>query len=94
MMELLWSKKRILEVYLNVAQFGENIFGVEATSKFYFNKPAQYLNVNEAAQLVAILPNPIKLNLNKKSNYLKNRITRIKKTINYLDKNEIKKMIN
>ena len=93
-MELLWSKKRILEVYLNIAQFGENIFGVEAASKYYFNKPSQYLSINEAAQLVAILPNPIKLDLNKKSLYLKNRIVRIEKTINYIDKNEIIKMVN
>ncbi len=94
LMELIWGKKRILEVYFNVAQFGENIFGVEAASKYYFNKPSQYLSINEAAQLVAILPNPIKLDLNKKSLYLKNRIMRIEKTINYIDKNEIIKMVN
>jgi len=89
LMELIWSKKRILEVYLNIAQFGENIFGVEAASQFYFNKPAQYLSINEAAQLTAILPNPIKLDLKNKSKYLNNRIARIEKGINYINQTEI-----
>ena len=93
LMELIWSKKRILEVYLNIAQFGENIFGVEAASKYYFNKPAQYLSINEAAQLSAILPNPIKLNLKKKSRYLNNRIARIEKDLNYINQSEIRDKI-
>lgn len=93
LMELIWSKKRIMEVYLNTAQFGENIYGVESASKFYFNKPAQYLSSNEAAQLAAILPNPIKLNLKNKSNYLNNRILRIKEEINNINKHKIIKIL-
>jgi monofunctional glycosyltransferase len=93
LMELVWSKKRIIEVYLNTAQFGENIFGVESASKFYFNKPAQYLSINEAAQLIAILPNPTKLKLKNKSNYLNNRILKIEKEINNINKNEINKIL-
>lgn len=89
LMELLWSKKRILEVYLNVAQFGDNIFGVEAASQYYFDKPSQYLLVDEAIGLSAILPNPIKLNLNSKSNYLKRRISKIRQSINAIDKKGI-----
>ncbi|MDA3861560.1 MAG: monofunctional biosynthetic peptidoglycan transglycosylase [Melioribacteraceae bacterium] len=91
--ELLWSKKRILEVYLNTAQFGKQIFGVEAASNFYFNKPAQYLSLHEAAQLTAILPNPVRLNLKKKSRYLNNRIARIEKGINYINTSEIIKKV-
>ncbi len=93
MIELIWSKKRIMEVYLNIAQFGENIYGVEAASKFYFNKPAQYLNIKEASQLVSILPNPLKFNLNNKSKYLKKRITRIINTTNFINKKEILKKL-
>ncbi len=56
--ELLWPKERILEVYLNIAQFGPNVFGAEAASRLYFRKPAAALNAPEAALLAAVLPNP------------------------------------
>ncbi|MEO8225437.1 MAG: monofunctional biosynthetic peptidoglycan transglycosylase [Gammaproteobacteria bacterium] len=56
--ELLWPKERILEMYLNIAQFGPQVFGVEAASRLYFRKPAAHLNEPEAALLAAILPNP------------------------------------
>ncbi|WP_288064714.1 monofunctional biosynthetic peptidoglycan transglycosylase [Rodentibacter caecimuris] len=59
LLELGWSKKRILEVYLNIAEFGDGIFGVEAASRFYFNKSAKNLTQSEAALLAAVLPNPI-----------------------------------
>ncbi|OOF49642.1 monofunctional biosynthetic peptidoglycan transglycosylase [Rodentibacter trehalosifermentans] len=59
LLELCWSKKRILEVYLNIAEFGEGIFGVEAASRFYFKKSAKNLTQSEAALLAAVLPNPI-----------------------------------
>ncbi len=56
--ELLWPKQRILEVYLNSAEFGRGIWGVEAASREYFGKPASQLNRHEAALLAAVLPNP------------------------------------
>lgn len=56
--ELLWPKERILEVYLNIAQFGPDVFGVEAAGRQYFRKPAASLNEPEAALLAAVLPNP------------------------------------
>lgn len=56
--ELLWPKERILEVYLNIAQFGPQVFGVEAAGRLYFRKPAADLNEPEAALLAAVLPNP------------------------------------
>ncbi len=58
MIEHLWSKKRILEMYLNVAEMGEGVFGVEAASKKYFNKSAKKLSRTEAAMIAACLPNP------------------------------------
>lgn len=57
--ETVWSKKRILTVYLNIAEFGEGTFGVEAASRRYFHKPASKLTASEAALLAAVLPNPI-----------------------------------
>jgi monofunctional biosynthetic peptidoglycan transglycosylase len=59
-MEQVVSKKRILEIYLNTAEFGDGIFGVGYAAKYYFHKPASALTVTEAAKLAAILPNPLK----------------------------------
>ncbi|CAN5824560.1 monofunctional biosynthetic peptidoglycan transglycosylase [soil metagenome] len=58
MIEKIWSKKRILETYLNVAEMGKGIFGVQAASKAYFNKDAKNLTRSEAAKIAACLPNP------------------------------------
>ncbi len=58
MIELIWGKRRILEVYLNIAEMGKGIFGVEAASREYFNKPSSKLSVREAAMIAACLPNP------------------------------------
>lgn len=58
MMERMWSKQRILEVYLNSVEFGDHIFGVEAASKHYFGRTAQSLTRDQAAFLASILPNP------------------------------------
>lgn len=58
LIEIFWSKRRIMEVYLNVIETGDGIYGVEAASQYYFKKPASKLNINEAARLAAILPDP------------------------------------
>ena len=58
LIEVFWSKKRIMEVYLNVIETGDGIYGVEAASRFYFGKPASKLSIRESALLAAILPNP------------------------------------
>ena len=60
LIELLWSKERILEVYLNVVETGDGIYGVEAASRKYFGKSASELNRNEASLLIAILPSPLR----------------------------------
>ena len=57
--DLAWGKKRVMEVYLNVAEWGEGIFGAEAAAQHYFRKPARSLSEAEAARMVAALPNPI-----------------------------------
>jgi len=58
LIEFVWGKERIMETYLNVAEFGDGIYGVEAASKKYFKKSASKLTKMEAAALIAILPNP------------------------------------
>jgi monofunctional glycosyltransferase len=58
MIEWLWGKKRILEVYLNVIEMGEGIFGIEMATQQYFNKPAKNLTRQEAAMIAACLPGP------------------------------------
>lgn len=58
LLETLWPKRRILETYLNIVEFGDGIYGVEAAARQYFNKPASRLNASEAALLAAVLPNP------------------------------------
>jgi len=60
MIELIWGKTRILEMYLNVAEMGEGIFGIQAASEAYFKKPAKTLTRKEAALIAACLPNPLK----------------------------------
>jgi len=59
MIEKIWGKKRILEIYLNVAEMGKGIFGIEAAAQHYFKKPAKDLSKKEAAMIASCLPNPI-----------------------------------
>ena len=71
--ETVWSKKRILTVYLNIAEFGDGVFGVEAAAQRYFHKPASRLSLSEAALLAAVLPNPLRFKANAPSGYVRNR---------------------
>jgi len=66
----LWSKQRILEVYLNIAQFGPGIFGVEAAAHRYFHTSALHLTRDQAALLAAVLPDPLRLHPNAPSPYV------------------------
>ncbi|HEV2441879.1 MAG TPA: monofunctional biosynthetic peptidoglycan transglycosylase [Steroidobacteraceae bacterium] len=59
LLEALWPKERILEVYLNVAQFGQGIYGVEAAAHRFYHEPAARLSASQAALLAAVLPNPV-----------------------------------
>lgn len=73
LIEAIWGKKRILEVYVNSIEWGNGIYGVEAASQEYFNKSAADLTKNEAALLAAVLPNPRKWSAGKPSPYIKKR---------------------
>jgi monofunctional biosynthetic peptidoglycan transglycosylase len=72
-MERTLSKKRILEIYLNVAEWGEGIFGAEAAARHYFGKSARDLSAEEAARLAAVLPNPRRYNPAGEQKYVVNR---------------------
>ncbi|MFM8331016.1 MAG: monofunctional biosynthetic peptidoglycan transglycosylase [Candidatus Methylumidiphilus sp.] len=73
LLEALWPKARILEVYLNVAQFGDGVYGVETAAQAFFGKPAKRLEPAEAALLAATLPNPLKLRADRPSGYVLKR---------------------
>ncbi len=80
--ELVWGKQRILTVYANVVEFGTGLYGVEAASQKYFNKPASKLSKRQAALLVAVLPNPIRWNPAKPTNYINGRANTIMARMN------------
>lgn len=67
------SKRRILEIYLNVAEWGDGIFGIEAAARHYYHKSAKNLSGREAAHLAAVLPNPIKYDPTGNQKYVQNR---------------------
>lgn len=73
MIEMVWGKKRILEVYLNVIEMGDGIFGIEAAAQTYFNKPAKHLSKQEAAMIAACLPNPKRYKVKPASGWLMQR---------------------
>jgi monofunctional biosynthetic peptidoglycan transglycosylase len=73
LIELTWPKRRILEVYLNIVELGDGVFGVEAASQRFFRKPAARLSPSEAALLAAVLPNPLRLRAARPSAYVEDR---------------------
>ncbi len=75
--EVLWPKRRILEVYVNIAQFGPNVFGIGAASQEYFGKIPVRISAHEAALLAAVLPNPVRFRVDQPSGYVQGRALRI-----------------
>lgn len=73
LIELLWSKSRIMEVYLNSIEMGDGIYGAQAASKYWFGKDAGSLSRDEAAAIAAILPNPLKMKANPATPYVQER---------------------
>jgi monofunctional biosynthetic peptidoglycan transglycosylase len=84
MIELLWGKKRILHMYLNVVEMGEGIFGVEMAARSYFKKPAKDLNRQEAALIAACLPDPKRRKARSPSAFLASRAKTILRQMNNL----------
>lgn len=77
LIEFMWPKERIMEVYLNVIELGPGVYGVEAAAKKYFHKKAKNLNNREASLMAAVLPNPIRFKINKPSAYVLRRQRKI-----------------
>lgn len=73
LIEVFWSKKRIMEVYLNEIEMGDGIYGIEAASQAYFHKPASDLTKHEAAAIAVIFPSPLKWSATNPTRYLKHR---------------------
>lgn len=88
MIELVWGKKRILEVYLNVSEMGKGVFGIEAAARKYFKKSAKNLTKAEAAMIAASLPNPKKYTVKPVSNYIAKRYPWVLQQMNYLKDDE------
>jgi len=76
-LEMFLSKNRILEIYLNIAEWGNGIYGAESAAQFYFGKSAKELSPYESASLASILPNPLKYTPDSKSRFIKRRRERI-----------------
>jgi monofunctional biosynthetic peptidoglycan transglycosylase len=77
LIECLWPKERIMEVYLNVAEMGKGIYGAESAAQHYFKKKASRLTTHEAALIAACLPNPLQRNPAKPSEYMRTRTLQI-----------------
>jgi monofunctional glycosyltransferase len=94
MIETFWSKERILQMYLNVSEMGEGIFGIQAAGKSYFGKDADKLTKSEAAQIAAALPNPIRFTVKPLSKYVAARSQNIVGQMNNLEGDaDIKELI-
>ncbi|MEO6454856.1 MAG: monofunctional biosynthetic peptidoglycan transglycosylase [Ginsengibacter sp.] len=94
MIEILWSKKRILEVYLNVAEMGEGVFGAEAAAQKYFHKPAKNLSRIQSAMIAACLPNPKGYTVKPLSKHVASRYPWIIRQMNSLGADpDVKKII-
>lgn len=88
LIELIWGKERIMEVYLNSIEMGNGVYGAEAASKYWYRKSAINLTKNEAAGIAAILPNPRKFTATNSSSFINRKKGRIVKHMNYVGKLE------
>jgi monofunctional biosynthetic peptidoglycan transglycosylase len=86
MIEWIWGKKRILEVYLNVIEMGKGIYGAEAASQFFFKKNAAKLSRSEAARIAACLPNPKRLRVNPATKFVMGRSAWVQRQMIYLER--------
>lgn len=83
LIELIWSKERIMEVYLNSIEMGDGVYGAQAAAQHWFKKEAKKLNKDECAAIAAILPNPVQYKANPASTYISKRKVWIKQQMNF-----------
>ena len=88
MIELLWPKQRILQVYANTAEFAPNIYGAEAGAEFHFHRHAWQLSEQQAAHMAAVLPNPVRWSASHPSGYIQRRAARILRQMHGLPASE------
>lgn len=88
LIELVWGKERIMEVYLNSIEMGNGIYGAQAASRHWYHKDASHLSVKEAAGIAAILPNPRKFKASNSSSYINKRKTKIVRLMRHMGKLE------
>jgi monofunctional biosynthetic peptidoglycan transglycosylase len=86
LIELIWGKERIMEVYLNSIEMGDGVYGVQAASEFWYKKSADELSKREAAGIAAILPNPRKFKASNSTSYIETRKGKIVKRMRYIGK--------
>jgi monofunctional biosynthetic peptidoglycan transglycosylase len=84
LIEFTWPKRRILEVYLNVVEFGPKVYGVDAASRLFFGKPPSRINSQEAALLAAVLPSPRRMSALRPSEYVRKRASEIEAAVRAL----------
>ena len=84
LIEIFWSKKRIMEVYLNVIEMGDGVYGIQAASQYYYHKDASQLTRREAAAIASVFPLPLKWSPTKPTRYLRNRQSLILRNIRRL----------
>ncbi len=89
LLELILSKQRILELYLNLVEFGPGIFGVEAASQHFYHKSAENLTIREAARLAAVLPNPYRFHVNRPTDTVRQKTAWIEKQMRQLGQGAI-----
>lgn len=95
LIELFWTKQRILEIYLNIAEFGDGIYGVQAAGTTFFNTPAGQLSMMQSALMVTALPSPRRYNLANPSPYMIERRNWVLEYMFYLgNTNYLKKLVN
>jgi len=82
--EIMWPKRRILEIYLNVVEFGPNVYGADAASRLFFAKPPSRITSREAAVLAAVLPNPKRMSALRPSQYVRKRASQIEAAVRAL----------
>ena len=84
LIEVTWPKRRILEVYVNIAEFGDGIYGADAASRAFFHKPPSQLTAHESALLASVLPNPKKMHADHPTPYLEGRADWIERQVRQL----------
>ena len=84
LIEVLWPKQRIIEVYANVAEFGDGVYGAEAAARRFFGKPASALSPSESARMAAVLPSPRRYSVSKPGPYVQRRARWIERQVRHL----------